>query len=429
MPSGPTRRTVTRFALASSFGWALAACGSATQADEAGGTGGISGTAGTGQDNDAGDAGSGTKLDLGGGVDGASTAGDGCVSVSSEATLEALPVDIVFVVDNSDGMHTNIFAVQDNINENFASIIDASGIDYRVILISEHGQAEGDEAICIRAPLSGTTCEPVPPMPADNPPIFFHYSLPVSSHDTFCLLLESFDGTMPDLFDVAPDGWSEWLRPDAFRVFVTFTNDSANCTGYDDPTEAEALAAAEQFESALFALSPDHFGDAADPNFVWHSIAGMVPNSPPTEAWLPTDPIQTDLCATAAGAGMAYQALSIRTEGLRYPVCEWESYDVVFTELAEGIIAGAAIECSLPVPDPPPGETIDFDTVRVEYIPPVGPKVTLDRVDSLAECADDSFYLENDMIIHLCPESCAAANAGGDGGKLVVIFDCIYVAP
>ena len=36
-----------------------------------GGTGGISGTAGTGQDNDAGDAGSGTKLDLGGGVDGA----------------------------------------------------------------------------------------------------------------------------------------------------------------------------------------------------------------------------------------------------------------------------------------------------------------------------------------------------------------------
>jgi hypothetical protein len=152
----------------------------------------------------------------------------------------------------------------------------------------------------------------------------------------------------------------------------------------------------------------------------------MVPNVPSTAAWLPTDPIQSDVCSTAKGAGMGYQALSVRTGGLRYPVCEWESYDVVFTELAEGIIESAEVACSLPIPDAPPGETIDLDTVSVEYFPPVGPPIKLNRVDSLAQCTSDSFYLEGEMI-HLCPESCAAVNAGGEGGKLVVLFDCVLV--
>jgi hypothetical protein len=423
MASIRIERNLTPVAFVAVVGWALGACGSpreAGEADEAG-----SASLGT----DSGTAGSGEKFDLGGGGDGGgSTPGEGCVGVSSEATLEKGPVDIVFVVDNSDGMHTNIFAVQDNINENFASIIAASGVDYRVILISEHGKAEGDEAICISGPLSATTCDPIPPMPGQNPPVFFHYSLPVSSHDTFCLLLDTFDGTEPDLFGVAPDGWSEWLRPDALRVFVTFTNDSVNCTGYDDPTEPEALEAAETFEAALFAKSPEHFGDGDNPNFVWHAVAGMVPNDPPNAAWLPADPIQSELCDTAKGAGMGYQALSIRTGGLRYPVCEWESYDVIFNELAKGIIESSEISCSFPVPDPPPGETIDIDTVSVEYFPPNGgPKIELDRVDSLAQCTSDSFYLEND-VIHLCPETCASVNAGEEGGKIVVLFDCVYVA-
>jgi hypothetical protein len=401
--------------------------------DDRGGAGNsdaADGTAGTDTDTaDGGTGGSGASFDLGGGTgDEGSTDLEGCVGVSSEATLEQLPVDIIFVVDNSDGMGTNIFAVQDNINENFASLIAASGVDYRVILISEHGQAQGDEAICIGAPLSSATCDPVPPMPGQNPPIFFHYSLPVSSHDTLCSLLESFDGTVADSYGASPEGWSAWLRPDAFRVFVTFTNDSVNCSGYDDPTEPEALAVAENFEAALLAKSPEHFGDAANPNYIWHSVAGMVPNVPATAAWLPSDPIQSDTCATAQGPGMGYQALSVRTGGLRYPVCEWQSYDVVFAELAEGIIAGSEIACSLPIPDPPPGDTIDLDTVSVEYFPPVGPKVTLTRVDSLAQCTSDGFYLEDEMI-HLCPASCATVNAGGDGGKLVVLFDCVLMIP
>ena len=52
-----------------------------------------------------------------------------------------------------------IVAVQNNINTSFANIIDQSGLDYRVIMLSKHGRATNDQSICISSPLSGNgTC-------------------------------------------------------------------------------------------------------------------------------------------------------------------------------------------------------------------------------------------------------------------------------
>src|SRR5262245_53038707 len=62
-----------------------------------------------------------------------------CVATSVQATLRKLPVDVIFIIDNSGSMTDNIESVQNNINDSFASIIGASGVDYRVIMISEHG--------------------------------------------------------------------------------------------------------------------------------------------------------------------------------------------------------------------------------------------------------------------------------------------------
>src|SRR5690606_17088685 len=111
---------------------------------------------------------------------------------------------IIFVIDNSSSMADEIISVQNNINESFASIIGASGIDYRVIMISAHGTAQQDDSICVGAPLSAASCEPVPEQPGNNPPIFYHYSHEIRSNDALCVLLGSYNAVQPDEFGLAP---------------------------------------------------------------------------------------------------------------------------------------------------------------------------------------------------------------------------------
>ena len=92
-----------------------------------------------------------------------------------QATLKKKPVDIIFIIDNSCSMNTESKSVQDNINVNFAQIIQTSGIDFRVILIAEHGQYSSGASICIDPPLSGAPCPATVPTDTpsvNNPPVF-----------------------------------------------------------------------------------------------------------------------------------------------------------------------------------------------------------------------------------------------------------------
>ncbi|MGA9522274.1 MAG: hypothetical protein WBV82_12460, partial [Myxococcaceae bacterium] len=96
---------------------------------------------------------SGTDGGVHGGGDGGTDAGnnpglnlpfpkeEACESLSDEASLTKKPVDIIVVIDNSGSMTAEIVAVENNINVNFAQIIEQSGIDYRVILLAKHGSA------------------------------------------------------------------------------------------------------------------------------------------------------------------------------------------------------------------------------------------------------------------------------------------------
>src|ERR1041384_5394738 len=74
---------------------------------------------------------------------GGSSAGSGrgdpsCATVPLTAMVTRAPVDIVVVIDNSGSMQDEIDAVEKNLNVNFANILQTSGVDYRVILISRH---------------------------------------------------------------------------------------------------------------------------------------------------------------------------------------------------------------------------------------------------------------------------------------------------
>jgi len=408
--------------------------GTGTQGSGAAGTGSAQGGAGGGGGGSStGDPGAGGGIfNPTGGNDGGLDPDSACAAQSAEATLIKKPVDIIFIIDNSGSMTDDIIAVENNINDNFASIIGASGVDYRVIMIAEHGNASPDESICVKAPLSTTTCSPVPADPGQNPPIFFQYSVTISSHDSICQLLKTYDGALPDQDGYAPNGWKEWLRKDALKVFVEITDDGISCSAagvtYNDGDNVNTgVTVADTFDTNLLAKDPDQFGDATTRNYIWHSIIGVKENDPATAAYLPADPIIGTKCSlngtASPGPGTGYQALSIKTGGLRFPICQNASFDVVFQEIAKGVIEGAQVACEFPLPTPPDGQMLDLDTVVVAYTAGgMGASTNFKQVKTAAECAADSFYIESE-IIKLCPDSCAAVQKDNKA-KLAILFGC-----
>jgi hypothetical protein len=352
-----------------------------------------------------------------------------CATQSSTATLVKKPVDIIVLVDNSGSMTEEIVGVQKNINTNFATILDGSGLDYRVILIARHGKATGAgaaaQSICIEAPLSGIPaggCVNPPAKPVNNPSKFYHYSTEVASLDSWCKIMSTF--TAPDEFMLAPNGWSEWLRPDAYKVFIEITDDHASCGPYlDKNTVAGGPAAAALFDKDLLALSPLHFADGAARNYRFYSIVAMAYNTPPTAPYLPADPVITGKCPTASNAGTGYQALSVLTDSLRFPLCDTTSYDVVFQAIAQGVISGTKISCDFPIPEAPGGEKIDLASVVVQYTPSgMGNATNFVQVPDEASCKPNGFYLSKDTI-HLCSDTCAVVQ-GDDKAAINVLFAC-----
>ncbi len=356
----------------------------------------------------------------------ASAADLACGVQTSEAHLAVMrSVDVIFIIDNSGSMENEIQGVQDNINDNFARIIEESGADYHVIMLSSHGDAAA-EHICIRAPLSTTSCNPIPAEP-QNGPRFFHYDFDIQSWDSLCRVLETFDA--PDQHAFTTMGWQEWLRPEALKVFVEISDDGVDCTtarGDFTPLNsgdaiADAAATASAFNTALLALSPTQFGTKSKPNYVWHSIIGIKANQPPDSPWLPKAPLQSGICSTAAAAGEGYQMLSISTGGLRYPVCEGQGFDAVFRTIAGDVVKSSGIECRFSVPEPPQGKYVDLASISVQYKATTGKTEALKQV--AAKACDAHGFVVDGGDVKLCPDACTRVRAD-QGAQLSVRFGC-----
>ncbi len=332
-----------------------------------------------------------------------------CADTSAEATTVRVPVDVIIVIDSSGSMNGEIAAVERNIDSNLASILDTAGVDYRVIMIAEYRSRGGDpgDGICIGMPLSGIADCTSPPSSPINGPRFFHYDRRVGSTDSFARILETYDAADPH--GLAPEGWREWLRPGAKRAFLEIS---------DDDSSMRYTA----FETQLFALTnmagdATDFGTAAERNYVWHSIIGMMANTPPEDPWLPADPVHSVRCSPgSAGFADDYQELSKLTEGLRFPLCNNDSFDVIFQRIAEDVVSGVGLACSYAPERPPGGETPDFDRVVVVYEPGTGldPMMSaprsLVRVADMSACDTGDYYVE-DSQIQLCPTFCGVVEA------------------
>lgn len=358
-------------------------------------------------------------------------------------------------------MAEEIAAVKRNINTNFAQIIQASQVDYRVIMVARYGTDQF--AVCVPPPLGAATCGPHGSLPGQSPHLF-HYDLAVESTDSYRKLLATYDhtfagnarnanynvtthewawpdrmtdggielvyqqpdggvrswagtGITPFYSDIKYDpgsitsggGWSQWLRPQAHKVFVEITDDN------------EAMPAAE-FDSKLLQLPGNQFGTAAMRRYTFHSLVGVPLKSPPTATYAPTEPLATGKCSTAVNSGANYQTLSMLTGGVRFPVCTPDAFDAVFNVLATGVVTQSRLSCELQVPNPPSGEQFTNQVV-VEYTPgSSGSAQHLSQVATKDRCVADAFYVAGNVVM-LCPSTCDRVKADSTGA-LKVFFTC-----
>lgn len=394
----------------------MASCSGDGEANDRPGSGATSGSGGSGAIAaiDAGSSDSGLDPD------------SACAAQSEEASLLVKPVDIVFVIDNSGSMGNENAAVQTNINQNFANIIGASGIDYRVILISAYD--DGNE-VQIGPPLGGGTGGS---KPHENPPLFRHYDVTVNSHNALCRLLDTYAVPDPHGFG---GGWKDWLRTEAFKIFVVVTDDGVSCTStrtgnsYKDGNSAAAgVTAGDAWDLDLLAMDAAQFGTTSSRNYVFHGILGIDASADASKAHFPSDPITSSQCPTGVDPGTGYQHLSMLSGGLRFPVCEGSGFDVVFQKIAEGVIQGAKVACELQVPQGSDGKQVDLATVQVKYTPGSGgvPEI-LEQVSDASACKPNAFYIESD-VLKLCPDACSTIQ-GDDAAKLSVLYGCKLGGP
>jgi len=347
---------------------------------------------------------------------------DACVVNTAVAQLVEQPVDIILMLDNSGSMADELQAVEDNLNLNFASILANSGVDYRVILISRHRHdvreesGESSTSVCVTTPLSALTdcTAALEPIFSER---FFQYSTKLNSTDSFDVMLDTYLPPFDDdeQFDHAPNGWSAWLRPGAKKVFLELTDDNE-----DMP--------ADELLRQLTTMAPEHFGsDPANPAFVFHSIIGIAEKAAAAEAYLPSEPIQTATCTgndnQVENAGATYQELSRLTGGLRFPLCEFDAYDVVFQTIAQDVVLTSNIACDFAVPAPPQGLTLDLANVAIQYAPgDGGPAVQFGQAQTFSACQPDAFYIANNRL-NLCPDACSAIRRD-PRANVAVLFTC-----
>lgn len=374
-----------------------------------------------------GTAGGGSLILPSGGTQG-SGAGGACAIDRASAELTRAPIDILMVLDNSGSMHQEMGAVERNINQNFGSILTASGVDYRVVLLSRHrnearttGETAANTSVCVTSPLSGLAECPAPE-PVYNER-FIQYGQKIESFDALNWILDAY--RIPpkddDIAHLIPTGYGAFLRDGAKKVILVLTDDNEGNVGDLTPLTIP------QFLQGLAGLSSAHFGTAAAPTFTFHSIIGLKEKADVTAAYLPNEPVQLAKCAGHGAViphvGTLYQELSIQTGGLRFPICEFPGYDAVFRRIAEDVTIKSSIRCDFSIPMPTTGTLLVRDNVAVNHVRASGAgNLKLGQVPAAAQCRPDAFYIENDRV-WLCPTACDAVKADL-GAEIEVLFTC-----
>lgn len=325
-----------------------------------------------------------------------------CATAVETAEVAILPVDIIWVVDNSASMETAITQVQLGLND-FANRIEASGLDFRVIMLSLRGPSspDGRFPVCIPAPLSGDSS-------CGDGPRFFQSSVDIRSTQP----LEQFLGTLGQTAGFA-DGesrggapWRELLRPEASKTIVVVSDDDSRLT----PTQFESFAGGSNpFNSTTL---PPGILDASwgglFEGYTFSGLYGWGSETDPTETCMFSDGTVPD------NPGETYTALVERTGGVRAQICAGASaWGPFFDAVASTVEETARIACEIPLPAPPDGMMLDATKVNV-ILSGSAASSLLPKVADAAACgpAGGWYYDDDDAPtqVILCPDSCEDAN-------------------
>lgn len=319
-----------------------------------------------------------------------------CRAVSAESTIEPIPVDIIIAIDNSGSMSAEATQVRTNINL-FAEIIAASGLDYRVVLISA---PTGSQGVCVPAPLG--TGAPACASGPEGRLLALHVT--VASRNA------------PDLVLAQYPMYRDFLRPEAAKVFIWITDDES------------LVYNADSFRAALTALEPAGMFDRT----IHNSIVGYY-----------GDPAWADrtmgACGSLARVGATYMRLANClandgtpidgcTSGRTARVCETD-WRPIFEEIAMGVVAGVPVVCEFAVPEPPMGSTLDLDAIGVTYLSGMTVVSALTRVSGVDACTATGWYFDDPAAptqIVLCPDVCSDVQADPEA-RMDIALGCFPI--
>lgn len=268
----------------------------------------------------------------------------------------SIPVDIIWVIDNSGSMLDDIERMRDNVGR-FWDALTGARLDVQVVYVTQGGSAP-------EAPGSLT-----------------------GRHNTIDDRVNSWDPLLKLLTHY--ETYQRWLRADARTHFVVVTDD-----------DSRALPWMDFHEEMLELLGHEYF---------FHSIA--------SERVMPTEENPTGACFTptssASRPGREYYALSDETGGLKLSICN-EDWSELFDALTERIAIRVPIRCAYSLPIPPPAGMLEYepDDFLISYRRPGDEtRVYLPRQPSEEACGDGWWYFEGSDRVVLCPETCEEIEA------------------
>ena len=350
-----------------------------------------------------------------------------CVGAAQIADPKPLPVDIIWMVDNSSSMAPAVTEVTNGINA-FASLIAGKSLDYRVIMLSLRSKTS---PITVAGATRYPVCVP-PPLSGDsncgNGPRFFHSYVDIKSTQTF----EQFLGTLAQTpgftqgEERGAEPWQAWLRPDATKTILVVTDDNARLTAQEFET---FTGGPNPFNSTT--LPPGILDPSWNGMFDGYTFGGVYgwgdAKNPSVRCTYPNN-------SQATAGGSTYTTLVTKTNGPRAKICDGASaWTPFFNDVAQAVLANAKIACEMPIPDPGGGQAVDPTRVNVP-LDDNGNVTQLTKTQGKGTCgADLGWYYDDDTLptkVILCPSACAAAQSivgATKKGSVKVLFGCASV--
>lgn len=373
-----------------------------------------------------------------------------CATATASAAVEKLPVDIIWVVDNSSSMEPAIEQVQAGLND-FAALIGSRDLDYRVIMLSLRGRGAttiGGKAryqVCIPPPLANADC--------GDGSRFFHVPVDIRSTQP----LEQFLGTLGQTAqyeegdDLGSAPWAHLLRPEATKTIVVVSDDNARMvvrsgSGYEPGPnqghDGDPVATADWFETwpgGRNLFNGTHTNTRALPEGVLHSRWGGLFDGYVFSAlygW-GSETDDTVRCTfpggkSPAASGRTYTELVRRTGGVRAKICDGAAaWGPFFDDVATAVEEASRIDCNIAIPAPPDGS--EFHRSRINVLVDAGEgEERLGKVSESGACDERGGWHYDDeedpSSVVLCPATCERLQAApGETRRVDVQFGCLTI--